>query len=455
MIKHTLLTIVLGCLLAASASAEKYYLLNGVDTLLYPGVARSVPGDNGVGNYPDFYDGDRLAGTSDVGPTVPYYGILPQNLMYQPNEFGSLSMLYRRGSVPFISFNPLMGIEFLGGPLLDLDGDPNAPRSLVPVGGATPVEIPGTDSFIELNADTSGGTVTLVDIDTLGTNEGGPGQAPETATILITIAGTQPDGSKNGPINPGIDTRSGTLTPFLGNSGTLSGVYQIDNLGYELWEDSIDPAGSSPDVLGSMQFLGTFRGWLVQRDPVGGTFPVLTGEGLGSTLWPLVDVSQVGNTFNTALGGTASIGSSSGTDDFTAAGNGGLALTDFTGDLGGYFDTVVLAALPVDATSYIYLEAAGFGLSNSADPVFGNTVGYDAVFVAAATDPCAGTTRCDANCDGFVNNGDIDAFIVALDDQATWEAQFTCDFFCANDANEDGYVNNGDIDSFVASLTGK
>ncbi len=62
----------------------------------------------------------------------------------------------------------------------------------------------------------------------------------------------------------------------------------------------------------------------------------------------------------------------------------------------------------------------------------------------------------DSNCDGLVNNGDIDPFVVAVSaGQAAWEAlpTSTCDFFCANDVNNDGLVNNGDIDPFVALLS--
>ncbi|MGE0480704.1 MAG: hypothetical protein AB7Q17_09555 [Phycisphaerae bacterium] len=61
----------------------------------------------------------------------------------------------------------------------------------------------------------------------------------------------------------------------------------------------------------------------------------------------------------------------------------------------------------------------------------------------------------DANCDGLVNNFDIDAFVLALTGgQTAWEAAFSCNYLCANDANGDGVVNNFDIDPFVAILAG-
>jgi hypothetical protein len=60
----------------------------------------------------------------------------------------------------------------------------------------------------------------------------------------------------------------------------------------------------------------------------------------------------------------------------------------------------------------------------------------------------------DANCDGLVNNGDIDAFVLALTDSANYAAQYpSCDILSA-DVNGDSLVNNGDIDAFVALLTG-
>ncbi len=58
----------------------------------------------------------------------------------------------------------------------------------------------------------------------------------------------------------------------------------------------------------------------------------------------------------------------------------------------------------------------------------------------------------DLNCDGLVNNGDIDAFVLALNDQLAYAAAYPdCDYLLA-DCNGDGQVNNGDIDPFVALL---
>lgn len=58
----------------------------------------------------------------------------------------------------------------------------------------------------------------------------------------------------------------------------------------------------------------------------------------------------------------------------------------------------------------------------------------------------------DVNCDGAVNNFDIDAFILALSDpDAFGNAYPDCNIDSA-DANRDGAINNFDIDAFVALL---
>ncbi|MBL8878862.1 MAG: hypothetical protein JNG88_07050 [Phycisphaerales bacterium] len=61
-------------------------------------------------------------------------------------------------------------------------------------------------------------------------------------------------------------------------------------------------------------------------------------------------------------------------------------------------------------------------------------------------------TRGDVNCDGAVNNFDIDAFVLALSDPAAYAAVYpNCDIASA-DVSVDGNVNNFDIDPFVACV---
>ena len=63
----------------------------------------------------------------------------------------------------------------------------------------------------------------------------------------------------------------------------------------------------------------------------------------------------------------------------------------------------------------------------------------------------------DLNCDGAVNFGDIDPFVLAITAAGDYAAAYPdCDVMLA-DVNDDGAVNFGDIDPFVAhdhQLTG-
>jgi hypothetical protein len=60
----------------------------------------------------------------------------------------------------------------------------------------------------------------------------------------------------------------------------------------------------------------------------------------------------------------------------------------------------------------------------------------------------------DLNCDGLVNNFDIDPFVLAISDPAAYAQQFPdCDINNA-DINDDGNINNFDIDPFVALISG-
>ena len=72
------------------------------------------------------------------------------------------------------------------------------------------------------------------------------------------------------------------------------------------------------------------------------------------------------------------------------------------------------------------------------------------VYGTAAAAPTAG----DVNCDGAINYGDIDPFVMALTDPGHYAEMYPeCDRMRA-DVNGDGLVNNADIDPFVALLTG-
>ncbi len=60
----------------------------------------------------------------------------------------------------------------------------------------------------------------------------------------------------------------------------------------------------------------------------------------------------------------------------------------------------------------------------------------------------------DMNCDGAINNGDIDPFVLAITQPGQYPVDYPdCDINNA-DCNQDSFVNNGDIDAFLALLTG-
>lgn len=439
----TLLTLALG---AAWVCGEEFHLMIGVDPQRWPDVGRMVPPQPGPGLATTLFDGDRLAGNAPLGDAVVFQG--EGTPMFDPNQFGSMSFMFRRGSVPAAGMQfPLMGVDFLGGPLIDLDGDlSNGSRSLIPVANQSPIVMPNTHSHIDLIFDTNGATVTLNGFDATGNNEGGPGIGPGVATTVNTLAGTEPDGAQLGAINPIFDTRIGTLTPFAGSSGLLENTHRIDALGFEFWQDTVLASSSTASTLGTFQFLGTFRGWWVRRDPSTGLFPALSGEGLGDTLWPLVDTNGLGLVINTANGlngGSATITSGFPGDDFTATGNGGTGPTA----LGDYFDNVVAPLVHPLSESFVYLESAGFGINNSSDPIYLDTVAYDVVIIAQSA------PRIDGDLDG---DGDVD-----LTDMAGLQICFTggavsplsrgCDVY---DFVTDGSVDDADLQGFAAVATG-
>jgi hypothetical protein len=58
------------------------------------------------------------------------------------------------------------------------------------------------------------------------------------------------------------------------------------------------------------------------------------------------------------------------------------------------------------------------------------------------------------NCDGAIDFGDINPFVLALTDPSQYQQAYPdCDFMNA-DINEDGSVDFGDINPFVALLAG-
>jgi len=98
----------------------------------------------------------------------------------------------------------------------------------------------------------------------------------------------------------------------------------------------------------------------------------------------------------------------------------------------------------------IYL---GFG--DEADKLKGNSFHkFSSQPDALVTNPCLGRRRADTNCDGVLNNFDIDPFVLGLTNPAGYAQTYpNCHRLCACDTNRDGKLNNFDIDAMVQCLT--
>ena len=105
------------------------------------------------------------------------------------------------------------------------------------------------------------------------------------------------------------------------------------------------------------------------------------------------------------------------------------------------------------ATSWYPSEMLGFGGVSAISPTASDHLPV-VVDLILPQDPCGGTALGDANCDGSVDNFDIDAFVLALTQPGVWQTTYSCDFLCANDCDDDGSVTNFDIDPFVDIIAG-
>ena len=94
-------------------------------------------------------------------------------------------------------------------------------------------------------------------------------------------------------------------------------------------------------------------------------------------------------------------------------------------------------------------------LNVSALDLYGNQSSgmyVDRIFLAGQVSPL-GTG--DSNCDGVLNFGDINPFVLALADPAAYALQFpNCSYLHSNDMNGDGRVDFDDVDGLVFGLFG-
>ncbi len=256
------------------------------------------------------------------------------------------------------------------------------------------------------------------------------------------------------------------VTPSFSNSGLLR---KSGGAGASMVGGTFSNAGTVEVLSGTLQFTGSWT------QSAGMT--VLNGGGIAtaSPLTLLGGALRGNGSIAGAIANTAgriqpglSAGSLSATGSFSqgSAGTleielGGTQPTEFdrlvvggAATLGGTIEVVLTSGFaPAPGDTFVVLTA------NSMTGMFANVIA-PAGYAVEVSYPGATVTlrltriaiRGDMNCDGAVDNGDIDAFVLALTDRAGYNSAFPdCD---ANngDTNSDGSVDNGDIDSFVQCL---
>lgn len=98
-----------------------------------------------------------------------------------------------------------------------------------------------------------------------------------------------------------------------------------------------------------------------------------------------------------------------------------------------------------------YVSAFGEGVNGELYVISQSVIGFDAQTGAVHRIRVA-PTAADTNCDGLINNFDIDPFVLAISDPAAYAAAYPDCPLSQADVNGDTLVNNFDIDPFVACL---
>ncbi len=102
-------------------------------------------------------------------------------------------------------------------------------------------------------------------------------------------------------------------------------------------------------------------------------------------------------------------------------------------------------------TAQLTINGASAAQAGQYDIVIANGCGIE-TSIAATLSVTGCSTTGDVNCDGAMDNGDIDAFVTALLDAELYEALYPNCSILNGDTNGDGAVDNADIDSFVSCL---
>lgn len=134
----------------------------------------------------------------------------------------------------------------------------------------------------------------------------------------------------------------------------------------------------------------------------------------------------------------------------------GVPLVDGPGGASVDGGIVIGASGSADALPIILMiDGAQFSDGGAYTIVFSNAGGTATSNPSTLSVMLPYTTPGDMNCDGVLNNFDIDPFVTALLDPAAYVATFPgCDYAALGDCDFDGAFNNFDIDPFVAFVLG-
>ncbi|MBL8879323.1 MAG: hypothetical protein JNG88_09415 [Phycisphaerales bacterium] len=267
------------------------------------------------------------------------------------------------------------------------------------------------------------------------------------------IVDVQADIAFGGRFGNAVMNNSGTLTKSAGAGewrmyGTLNNAGVVELLSGRLYVDALQQsAGVTLLSGGDLQAAGvTLNGGVLTG--FGGVVAAVTNA--AGTVAPGDNIGMLAITGAYAQGGSATLeielgGMNAGTehDQLVVSGTASLAGTLHIRFAGGF--------TPLAGNQFTILT---FGQRSGA---FSNVVGPGNFSVAYTANAAIVTVNAayaagDVNCDGHVNNFDIDPFVLALSDSEAYAAAYpACDISRA-DMNSDGRVNNFDIDPFIACL---
>jgi hypothetical protein len=223
-----------------------------------------------------------------------------------------------------------------------------------------------------------------------------------------------------GPESDGIFryNTDGTFTTIVDSTGFLS--FAFDD------EPSINSAGRVAAIGRSDDFSQMY---------------LVIGDG-GAEALPVADtIGELDSINNAGINDSNEIAYSATFDDFTTQGI-------FTGpDL--VQDKVIETGDQLDGSTVEFLSMYRDGLNNAGQIAFFALLADGRGVIVVAT---PARSRGDLNCDGAVDNFDVDAFVIALTNPEGYRTAFPeCDLLNA-DINADGSVNNFDIDPFVTCV---